>query len=542
MIAQSQELSKPFLRADASPKADNIKSTPLLHVIGRFRDKITEISDETSQTSNNIHPPFMAFVNMKLQLLGNPRTEGISKSTSTRREEKLEEKGKSEIQGSNSKINEIETIAMKEIKKEKREKKRLRKQDGGVVKKIESSKVRELWQNALQQDADEREVFNNLFPIDKSKKPAPRQFSRIFHQYVNKLEAQAATKHRKQKKPGAVSSGRPKVCPISQQLISNVTRHCLTSDNLWDVLGWIIRSHSLSSKQCPHLLSHLIKHEQLELLESCLINVHDLEEIELLRVLRYALNHLTPFYEKQWAVFAEVRRLRGQKRKRKHGKWKNTKKRKAYGDSDSDSDYSDINVDVDYENIFSELPENKDPKVQAAQNIMDVAISGGRNDPFLQQVLMTLNDDKLLTFLHYLHRWLHRFWVAGSSRKFQSSNSSISTSSSLSTSTSSTDVPSVRRQPSLAQVVDWASLLLDAHFPSLLAFPDRYQSTRFAWLLRHIRVLIDEKHILLCTQMETLRGFLDAWLKEKREEKSTKSKGRIPTPLIEEYSVEILTI
>jgi len=165
---------------------------------------------------------------------------------------------------------------------------------------------------------------------------------------------------------------------------------------------------------------------------------------------------------------------------------------------------------------------------------MDIAISGGRNDPFLQQVLMTLNDDKLLTFLHYLHRWLHRYWVAGSTRRFQSTTSSTS---------ASTSTPTVvRRQPALAQVVDWASLLLDAHFPSLLAFPDRYRSNRFAWLLRHIRVLIDEKHILLCTQMETLRGFLDAWLKEKREEKSNKSKGRVPTPMVEEYSVEILTI
>jgi len=195
---------------------------------------------------------------------------------------------------------------------------------------------------------------------------------------------------------------------------------------------------------------------------------------------------------------------------------------------------SDIDVDVDYENIFSKLPEHKDPKVQAAENIMDVAISGGRNDPFLQQVLMTLNDDKLLTFLHYLHQWLHRFWVAGSNRKLQPSNSPIS--SSL-----STDVITVHRQPSLAQVVDWASLLLDAHFPSLLAFPTRYESTRFAWLLRHIRGLIDDRHILLCTQMETLRGFLDAWLREKGEEKSNKSKGRA-TPLIEDYSVEILTI
>jgi len=169
---------------------------------------------------------------------------------------------------------------------------------------------------------------------------------------------------------------------------------------------------------------------------------------------------------------------------------------------------------------------------------MDVAISGGRNDPFLQQVLMTLNDDKLLTFLHYLHRWLHRYWVAGSTRRFPSTNSSISASTPTTTQAHS----AVSRQPTLAQVVDWASLLLDAHFPSLLAFPDRYQSNRFAWLLRHIRVLIDEKHILLCTQMETLRGFLDAWLKEKREEKSVKSKGRVPTPMIEEYSVEILTI
>jgi len=339
---------------------------------------------------------------------------------------------------------------------------------------------------------------------------------------------------------GYASSGRAQVCPISQQLISNVTRHCLTSDSLWDVLGWIIRSHSLSSKQCPHLISHLIKHEQLELLESCLINVHDLEEIELLRVLRYALNHLTPLYHKQWSVFSEVHRLRGQKRKRNSVKRKNPKKRKAPGDnSDSENDSSEMDTDVDYENIFSELPEHKDSKVQAAQNIMDVAISGGRNDPFLQQVLMTLNDDKLLTFLHYLHRWLHRFWVTGSNRKFQPSNSSISSSS---TSSTSTDVPTTRRQPTLAQVVDWASLLLDAQFPSLLAFPDRYQSTRFAWLLRHIRVLIDDKHILLCTQMETLRGFLDAWLKEKREEKSNKNKGRVPTPLIEEYSVEILTV
>jgi len=439
----------------------------------------------------------------------------------------------------------------------------------GVVKRIESSKIRELWQNALQQDADEREVFHLLFPSDGSKKPSTRQFSRIFHQYVTKLESQVV-KHRKQKKLDTSATDRANLCPISQHLISHITRHCLTSNSLWDVLGWIIRSHSLSSKQCPHLLSHLIKHEQLELLESCLINVHDLEEIELLRVLRYALNHLAPFYEKQWAVFSEVRRLRGQRRKRKrvkHSLGKNKRKRKDPGDNDSDADseYSEID-DLDYENIFSEFPEYKDSKINAAQNIMDVAISGGRNDPFLQQVLMTLNDDILLTFLHHLHRWLHKFWIAGSTRRSQLSTSSITYSSTSSSSTSmsvsnsnsislssttstTTTTPSVTssallssRQPTLAQVVDWASLLLDAHFPSLLAFPHRYQNNRFAWLLRHIRVLIDDKHILLCTQMETLRGFLDAWLKEKRQDKSNKNKGPVPTPLIEEYSVEILTI
>jgi len=195
--------------------------------------------------------------------------------------------------------------------------------------------------------------------------------------------------------------------------------------------------------------------------------------------------------------------------------------KKTESDSEKSGEGTGSDSDSESEGVESlgglgdKIREGKDEteaatKLLAAENLLHVCVSSNRNDAFLQQALLTLNDQQLLSLLHYLHHWLVRYWKEGDPRKISASLSSPSASSlSFPSSNHST------RLPTLGQVVDWTSLVLDAHFPSLIAFPNRYHRNRFGWLLKHIRRMIEDRHLHLCQHMETLKGFLDSWTKEK---------------------------
>jgi hypothetical protein len=85
------------------------------------------------------------------------------------------------------------------------------------------------------------------------------------------------------------------------------------------------------------------------------------------------------------------------------------------------------------------------------------------------------------------------------------------------------------RIPSFTQVVDWAMLILDSHFASLLTLGD----AQTAHALRRMMELCIA-HVSFCHRADSLRGLLTQFVAQ--------STGRLthPQPPISEYAIEVL--
>jgi len=83
----------------------------------------------------------------------------------------------------------------------------------------------------------------------------------------------------------------------------------------------------------------------------------------------------------------------------------------------------------------------------------------------------------------------------------------------------------VTRIPTFAQVLDWSSVVLDAHFAQLVLSKEIHP------LLRELQVLVAHE-VDACDKMETLPGRLSQFL----------SKGTLPTKKMGSYCIEVLLI
>jgi len=81
------------------------------------------------------------------------------------------------------------------------------------------------------------------------------------------------------------------------------------------------------------------------------------------------------------------------------------------------------------------------------------------------------------------------------------------------------------RIPTFAQVLDWSSVVLDAHFAQLVLSKEIHP------LLRELQVLVAHE-VDSCDKMETLPGRLSQFL----------SKGTLPTKKMGSYCIEVLVI
>lgn len=141
-----------------------------------------------------------------------------------------------------------------------------------------------------------------------------------------------------------------------------------------------------------------------------------------------------------------------------------------------------------------------------AERFLHLALSSPRSDVLLQGALGELGSGEVLQLLRYLHKWLARYWRSSEADLRRELGGRR------------------RRVPSLAQVVDWTSMLLDEHLAALLQTPEAHQ-----WV-REAQFLVTAQHVALCERMEGLKGAL----------RHIKTRKSLPRSAPADYSVEWL--
>eukprot|EP01006_Ploeotia_vitrea_P048428 TRINITY_DN67234_c6_g14_i1.p1 TRINITY_DN67234_c6_g14~~TRINITY_DN67234_c6_g14_i1.p1 ORF type:complete len:867 (-),score=416.40 TRINITY_DN67234_c6_g14_i1:50-2614(-) len=141
-----------------------------------------------------------------------------------------------------------------------------------------------------------------------------------------------------------------------------------------------------------------------------------------------------------------------------------------------------------------------------AESIIHLVLSAPRSDVFLHESLKALTEQQSVVMLRYLHKWLQRYWAHTESfigRSFRH-----------------------MRLPSFSQVLEWAMMVVDAHFTRFVLLPECEQ------IIRDMRHIVCVDHLQLCQGMEGLRGALKHVLKHES----------VPRPSIGAYSVDYVAL
>jgi len=177
-----------------------------------------------------------------------------------------------------------------------------------------------VWETSiLNEDQQERDTIHKL--CDPTLTPDIKSFMVIFNEYTAKMRSQwtlfadpdssderPATKANKKRlkqrnitnynleKREAIKIKRIQKekerehYNLSQNFVSKIAERCLTNVKIFEEpLKYLIKSDCLYTCICPELISMLIENNHMELLGLCLMHVHDISEVDLIKILKFVL-------------------------------------------------------------------------------------------------------------------------------------------------------------------------------------------------------------------------------------------------------------
>ena len=170
-------------------------------------------------------------------------------------------------------------------------------------------------------------------------------------------------------------------------------------------------------------------------------------------------------------------------------------------------------------------------------DLLDRLICAPRNDVFLLQALRALPMDDTLSLLQRLLALLSRYFADDASATAAGDQQGAGSSASKATAANgsnggngnsgsgSSGSGSSGGGPSLAQIVGWLNVLIDAHFTRLL------MHTPCHGLLSHLASL-SRRHVKACSSLKSLKGYL----------KQASLRSSQPSRPVAQYSVEVLEL
>eukprot|EP00742_Colponemidia_sp_Colp-10_P005370 GILJ01005738.1.p1 GENE.GILJ01005738.1~~GILJ01005738.1.p1 ORF type:complete len:779 (+),score=141.39 GILJ01005738.1:83-2338(+) len=216
----------------------------------------------------------------------------------------------------------------------------------------------------------------------------------------------------------------------------------------WGAVSTLLLTDCVSSQSNAQLIPILIENRQLSLLEMVLTHVHDIDESNLVKLLRFFLSGMETSLAEE------------------HIKGK-AKEREA-----DPMTIGGIQLEGDTAN----------------EAFLYLVLSAPRNDVFLHTALSSLTLQETKVLLSYLRKWIIRFSKKHDKQiKLQNKNRHK------------------QRLPSFAQIIDWVSIVMDSHFTELILVPD------FKPLLLDIQRLIAYQ-IRYCESIEGLKGCMSHFI------------------------------
>jgi len=315
--------------------------------------------------------------------------------------------------------------------------------------------------------------------INLEKTPTKDKFTKEFFKYVNtkKPPQQPTTEEEKE------DSSAQKTVHISHHFIANIIDRCFSEERFFpiEVLDFMICSKLLSVSETK-MLPKLIEKRELGLIEKCLIHIYDIPEPDLVRLLKF---FLTEAKEETIKKFVEDKEEKGAK---------------VLLEGDSPRDF-----------------------------FLYLITSAPRNDIFLQTSVKSLTFSEVIVsslsrsfpprwethsppcywpFLQVLLQFLRKMAQRHSEHLYTTLTGRVST-----------------KIPTFAQVLDWSSVVIDAHFAQLVLSKEIHP------LLKDLQQVVTQE-VDCCDKMETLPGRLSQFF----------TKGTLPTKKMGSYCIEVLQI
>lgn len=220
---------------------------------------------------------------------------------------------------------------------------------------------------------------------------------------------------------------------LGAEVVRTAVQRCLR-DQYWTDLDRLLRTGQVSARSTPELLPTLMAQSQISLLQVCLTQVHDMPEPELIQLVRFLLDR---DWEKSPSNGSASKSRRGRDKTRKSAKGEDEAEQSASAASASTS------------------------LAKPLEEMLWLVVSRPRNDALLLRSLRSLPIVNVVVLLHFFHACLHQ------------EGEGLSAGDALDETAGRGGGP-----PSLAQVLDWTMLLLDAHFASLLVIPSCHSLLR----------------------------------------------------------------
>ena len=219
-------------------------------------------------------------------------------------------------------------------------------------------------------------------------------------------------------------------------MVRTAVRRCL-GDHYWGELQRLLETGQVSARSTPELLPTLMAQSQLELLQMCLVHVHDVPEKELISLVRFLLNH-------DWGTAA---------RSASSGKRSKEPKRKAQGEGAAAGSPASL--------------------AEPLEQMLCLVVARPRNDAALLRSLRSLPIVNAVVLLQFFHTRLQNLSREDDQPQSEREKPKKTRGGSARAELSA---PQARggaggSSPSFAQVLDWTMLLLDAHFAGLLVIP-----------------------------------------------------------------------
>lgn len=267
---------------------------------------------------------------------------------------------------------------------------------------------------------------------------------------------------------------------LGQKLLSSTLRACFTS-RYWDAVKAMLDSHALNGNTHSDFIPTLIEHDQASLLCMWVRNVHDPRFSDLLLVLKYFLKSSLragkslAVVRHQWRQAALV----GIAKVSQMGVGK-----KNHVDEDGGGG---SNVDVVGNGsclikkvVSKEVLTSKAILLGAAVDqfqpfelCLHYLVASGHDEAVLASILSRLDGCEVFKLLHYLEKWLEKYSKQGALCTSQATGKDLWV-------------------PSLREVLQWLSIILDVHLMTLILCSDFHGELRSIQLL--VKGLVDVGH------------------------------------------------